>query len=286
MIMKKYLLLMLTLAANQAWSQLSSKVSLPFAGVEFTIPKGWVGQETDAGYILGSHTEAGAIFLTTHQMTSVESLKQEAMNGFQEDGGTQLMIEGSPETLGQASIACVYSGTLQGQPVKAYAVGLVNPHGNGVTILSVTTPELFSERHRQLAQEIAGGMRFFKAEKAPIVDEWKQALTNARLTYMESYNTQGGGYSDKIVIDLCATGAFRHSKRYQMGIDTGGAYASDHNASQGSGSWTVSQDGAGNPILELTFNDGQVQAYTLQYVDDKTLLNGTRYFRTYDAGCR
>lgn len=276
---------MLGLVADIAWSQLSGKVSLPHAGVEFTIPEGWVGQETDAGYILGSHTEAGAILLSTHQMTSLESLKQEAMNGFQEDGGTQLQIEGAPETLGKTSIGGMYKGMLQGQPVKAYAVGLINPHGKGVTIISVTTPELFADRHRQLAREIAGGMRFFKAEKAPIVDEWKQVLTNARLTYMESYSNQNGGYSDKIVIDLCANGTFRHRKRYQMGLDTGGAMASDHNAAQGAGSWIVSQDGGGNPILELTFDDGRVQEYTLQFVDDKTLLNGTRYFRTYDGGC-
>lgn len=284
--MKKYLiLLMLGSVVDIAWSQLSGKVSLPYAGVEFTIPEGWVGQETDAGYILGSQTEAGAIFLTSHQMTSLASLKEEAMKGFHDNEGTQLMMESAPEALTERSIGGVYTGMLQGQRVKAYAVGLINPHGNGVTILSVTTPELFTERHPQLAQGIASGIRFFKAEKAPIVDEWKQALSNARLTYMESYSTQGGGYSDKIVIELCATGIFRHSKRYQLGLDTGGASASDNKASQGAGSWTVTQDGAGNPILELTFNEGQVQQYSLQYVDEKTLLNGKRYFRTYDARC-
>ena len=275
---------MLGMVADIAWSQLSGKVSVPYAGVEFTIPEGWIGQETGGGYILGSHSEAGAIFLTSHEMTSLASLKQEAMRGFQ-DESVQLMIEGAPESLSESSVGGHYNGTLQGQPVKAYAVGLINPYGKGVTILCVTTPELFSDRLRQLARQIAGGMHFFKAEKAPIVDEWKQSLTNARLTYMESYSTQGGGYSDKIVIDLCATGYFRHSKRYQMGLDTGGAFASDNNASQGAGSWTVNQDGAGNPVLNLTFHDGQVQQYTLQYVNEKTLLNGTRYFRTYDAGC-
>ena len=127
-------------------SQLSGKVTLPYAGVEFVIPAGWVGQETQAGYILGSHTEAGAIFLSSHESTSLEALTAEAMKGFTEQDGTQLFPEGNVEGLGEKALGAVYRGTLQGQPVKAYAVGLINPHGRGVTILSVTTPGVVSPK--------------------------------------------------------------------------------------------------------------------------------------------
>lgn len=283
--MRLFLLLLLWQLSLTATSQIAGKVTLAHAGVEFTIPEGWMGQENEIGYILGSQTEAGAIFLSTHQSTSVEALKQEAINGIYEDG-LQLSIEGSPEVLTPNSIAGSYTGALQGQAVKAYAVGLINPYGQGVSILVLTTPEMFTARHPQLAREIASNMRFFKAEKAPIVDEWKKALTNARLTYMDSYSSQGSGYSDKIVIDLCGSGYFRHSKRYSMGVDVGGAFGSDNSASKGSGSWDVIQDAGGNPILRLQFNQGEVKEYTLQYADEKTLLNGTRYFRTYDAACQ
>jgi len=268
-----------------AYSQLSGKISLPHAGVEFTIPQGWIGQETEVGYILGSQTEAGAVFLTNHQSTSLQSLKQEAMKGIYEEG-MQLMMQGSPETLGKTIIAGSYTGSFQGQAVKAYAVGLINPYGKGVSILVVTAPDMFSERHRQLGKEIADNIRFFEAETSPAVDEWKKALTNARLTYVESYSSQGSGYSDKIVIDLCGTGYFRQTKRYRMGIDTGGAFANDNSDSQGVGEWAILQDASGNPILEMKFNDGQIHEYTLQYANEKTLLNGKRYFRTYDEGCQ
>lgn len=266
-------------------AQLTGKVTLSHAGMEFTIPQGWLGQETGMGYILGSQTEAGAIFLTSHESSTLELMKQEAMKGIHDEGGTQLMPEGSLATLTENSIAGNYGGTLQGQAVKAFGVGLINPFGRGVTILAVSTPEMFADRHRALAKEIAKSFRFFKAETSPLVDEWRNALSNARLTYMESYNTSGGGYSDKIVIDLCATGHFRHSKRYNMGVDTGGAFANDHNASRGSGAWSIAQDASGNPLLELKFSNGDVSEYTLGYVDEKTLLNGIRYFRTYDAAC-
>lgn len=277
-----FILCHLTLVAH---AQVTGKVTLPHAGVEFTIPDGWIGQQTEFGYVLGSQTEAGAIFLSSHQSSSLESLRQEAMNGIVEEG-LQLSIEGTPETLSPNGIAGTYRGSFQGQVVKGYAVGLINPHGQGVSILALTTPQMFTERHQQLARQIAASMRFFEAERAPIVDEWKQALTNARLTYMDSYSSQGGGYSDKIVIDLCGAGYFRHSKRYNMGVDVGGAFGSSNSASQGSGTWEVVQDATGNPILRLSFSQGDVQEYTLQYVNEKTLLNGTRYFRTYDAECQ
>lgn len=266
-------------------AQLSGTVSLPHAGIEFVIPDGWLGQETGDGYILGSNTEPGAVFLTSHQATTLDALRAEAAKGIYEDGGTHLMPEGGIQSFGENALAAQYAGMLQGQRVKAYGIGLINPHGMGVTILVVTTPELFTDRHRTLAETIARGMRFSKAEAAPIVDEWRSALQNARLTYMDSYTTTGGGYSDKTVIDLCSGGFFKHSRNYNMGVDVGGAFGSDHSASRGAGTWQVLQDATGNGVLQLTFHNGEVQEYTLQYANEKTLLNGTRYFRTYDAAC-
>ena len=268
------------------FSQLSGTVTLDYVGVEFTIPDGWIGQQTDGGIILGSQTEAGAIILVQHAFSSLSDLRQEAINGVQDDQGITLMIEGTPEELGPSSIGAGYTGSMQGYPVKAYAVGLINPHGKGVSIFSITSPEAYSARQEQLAKDVAKGLRFFQAQVSAATSEWKKALTNARLTYMESYSSQGGGYSNKVVIDLCGAGYFKHSKNYNLSIDTGGAFGNDNDASNGSGSWQVIQDASGNAVLELRFKNGETDEYTLEYVNEQTLLNGTRYFRTYDAACR
>lgn len=266
-----------------AYPQLTGKVTVPQAGVEFTIPQGWIGQPTETGYVLGSNTEAGAIFLANHQSPSLAALRQQAMSGIYEEG-LQLRIEGTLEDISENAIGGTYAGSFQGQIVKAYAVGLINPFGRGVSILALTTPQMFTERHRQLAKEIAGTMRFFKAEASPIVNEWKNALTNSRLTYMDSYSTQGGGYSSTVTIDLCP-GFFKRDESNKVNADVGGVFGSGHSAGQGSGTWEIIQDTSGNAILELTYTDGRVKEYTLQYVDGKTMLNGTRYFRTNDAQC-
>lgn len=39
-------------------------------------------------------------------------------------------------------------------------------------------------------------------------------------------------------------------------------------------------------VLELRFTNGETVQYALQYVNDQTLLSGTRNFRTYDVTCQ
>jgi hypothetical protein len=195
--MRALFILILWQTAFFAHAQLTGQVTLPHAGIECTIPQGWIGQQTETGYILASQQEVGAILLSNHESTSLAALKQEAEKGINEEGGTQLIAEGVPETEGEHTVSALYTGMLQGQAVKGYAVGLINPFGKGVTILAVTTPEMFSERLRQLVKQVGQSVRFFQAETSGAIDEWKKMLTNARLTYLESYNGSGGGYSDE-----------------------------------------------------------------------------------------
>src|SRR5690606_38747643 len=82
--MKLFLFLFFSSLWMTAYPQLTGKVTVPQAGVEFTIPQGWIGQPTETGYVLGSNTEAGAIFLANHQSPSLAALRQQAMSGIYE----------------------------------------------------------------------------------------------------------------------------------------------------------------------------------------------------------
>src|SRR5690606_24843754 len=152
--MRLFSTLTILLFACSGYGQVSGTVKLDHLGMEFTIPSGWIGQPTEGGYVLGSHSEPGAIFLTSHESTSIDHLRQEATSGIY-DEGIQLQMVGEIENLSATSIGASYSGFLQGQAVKAYGVGLINPHGTGVSVLAMTTPELFTSRHVALAKEIA-----------------------------------------------------------------------------------------------------------------------------------
>ena len=283
-------LIFIITAFTSSLAQTTGEVNFETLGIRFTIPDGWVGQEVDGGYVIGSNTEPGFAFLTLHQYTSVAQLTQEALRCINEQNRTSLNLSGDVENLSGRSIGAEYSGTLEGQAVKAYVVGLVNPLGNGVTILAATTPEQYSATHKQLALQLANSTQFYQPETPPVVKEWKQTLQNSRLTYMDSYQSSsgsyggystGGGYSSKVLIHLCGQGYCKYQSNSSMSVDTGGAFGSSADSGQGNGTWEVVGNTQGGASLRLNFHNGEVYEYALEYKDEKTFLNGSRYFRTY-----
>jgi hypothetical protein len=288
------LLLSLSLAiavTPGAYGQTKGTVDYKYLGIRFVIPDGWVGQETQAGYLIGSHTEPGIGLVTTHQYKTIEQLGQQAQQGIYDQNGTALTVTGQLEAVGNNGIGGEFQGTLEGQPVKAYILALVNPHGDGVTIMSATSPHLYAPTHKNLALQLAKSLEFYKAETPPVVDEWREALKNCRLTYMDSYYSgggvgvggysTGGGYSSKEEIHLCAQGFFKYNSSSNISIDTGGAFGSSGGRGQGAGNWEVVGNSQGGATLRLNFHNGEVYEYVLDYRDKRTLLNGKRYFRTY-----
>ena len=280
-------------ASVNASAQSTGTVEYKYLGVRFVIPDGWVGQETQAGYLVGSHTEPGFALLSTNHYKTIDQLRQQAHQGIYDQNGTMLTLAGQLDPVGQNGIGGEFQGTLEGQPVRAYIVGVLNPHGDGVTIMTAAASNQYSSIHKTLALRLANSIEFYKAETPPVVEEWKQALQNARLTYMDSHYsggggvdvggtvyTTGGGYSSKVEIHLCAQGNFKYNSSNSVTVDNG-AFGGSHDSGKGAGSWTVVGNAQGGATLRLNFNNGEVYEYTLEYQNNKTLLNGKRYFRTY-----
>lgn len=262
----------------------------PYWGIRFKSPEGWIPQKTPAGYLLGSHTKKGFILVMQHDYTNVEQLRAAASEGLIDENGTALQLSGEVEAFGKQGVAANFEGTVEWQPAKAYAVGLLSPHGGGVTILTAVETGSFSDDYRGYVRAIAQSMVFSKPETPPVAEGWKQKLNGARLTYMDSYYSGGvdGSYvgaSEKEIIDLCPQGYFNFSGHSSLAVDggTGGGYnASGFSGGnkQGSGTWEVVHRG-NETVLTLRFHNGQVSEYTVTEEDGKTFLNGRRYFRTY-----
>lgn len=272
----------------------TGKVAYPTLGIEFTIPDGWLGQESEQGFLMGSNTEPGFILLSTHTHKHLDAIKREASRGISDGVSMQLQMTGEFNPLSQQAVAAEFSGIVEGQQARAYIAGVINPHGLGVTVMALTSSQQYSARYAELVGQIVSSLKFSKPETGPVVEEWRQTLQGAKLTYMDSYyssgpsyngNMTGGGYSTEIVILLCRNGRFSDSRNSSLSIDSGGAFGGSAGSDQGSGSWNVIGNASGGATLQLNYNDGSLAEYVLEYKDKKTLLNGTRYFRTYDAGC-
>ncbi|MEM7564657.1 MAG: hypothetical protein AAF353_16655 [Pseudomonadota bacterium] len=266
-----------------------NEVDYPYLGIKFTNPDGWQGRETEIGYMLGSHTEPGFILMRTHEAKTVETLRQEAAAGIYEDGGTSLQLEGEMEPVTAQGVGGTFSGTVEYQPAKAYIAAVINPFGKGVTILAVTDQQNFSARYQQLAQALAKSLKFAHPVEPPAVAQWKDALKGAKLTYLSTSggSDYSGGYSgtsSRSEILLCANQQFSYYDSSHSSFDASSGFGYASNSDNGQGTWEVSNDDGGNTLVLLHFNDGREFEYRIDYRDDKTYLNDTRYFRTYDHG--
>lgn len=268
--------------------QKTGKITYDQLGIEFTIPDGWVGQEGNGAFIMGSNSIPGIILLLPQSYTDIAAMKKDLMAGYADEAGTNLTAEGNSETLTDNTLGVIYTGVVEGQPAKGYAIGAFNHLGNEVAILALTTVSQFGDQHISLAKSVAKSLRFFAPKTAPIIEEWNQLLRGTKLTYLDSYYspsyTEGGisgGYSTKIVFDLCPEGYFIHYGNDLMSAGGESSNAFSSSKSEGSGTWKVIVNASGQPTLQFTFNNNEVWEYTLEMREKSLYMNGNKYYRTW-----
>lgn len=254
-------------------------------GLRCTIPAGWSSQLTESGYVFGSNTLKGIMLLLPNEATSLEEMRTAAHEGITEAGGTNLRLTGKIKPFTKNSLAAYYTGMLQGEKARAYAIGLLSPNGVGAIVLVAVEPQSYTPEHTKAVESLAHSINFYKPLIPPIALEWKQKLNGCRLSYFSRYSSGGSGYTSETTIDLCVQGFFRYGLNDETvwnavpGTLTGG-YAM--NRGKGSGTWQViAQNGA--PILQLNYYDGKVASYKLSTnAKGRTYLDGERYLRTCD----
>ncbi|MBN1996103.1 hypothetical protein JW935_01040 [candidate division KSB1 bacterium] len=278
------------IAPNPAGKPLAvsgNEVGDKYLGFKFRPPAGWIAQKTDGGYLLGSNTEKGFIVVIPHEYTTLEQVKTAAYEGMADENGTVLQVTGDMQAYGKNGLVADFGGSVQWKPATGRAVGMLSPYGGGITIMTAVEKQSYSPAYAGYVEQIANSVVFSRPEIPPVADEWKQNLTNCRLTYMWSYSSSGygdgsyAGGSQQTTIDLCGRGFFNYSDNNSMSVDAGsGTSGYGGGQSQGSGTWKVV--GRGNQaVLVLTFHDGQVYEYRLSMQEGKTYLDDKRYFRTY-----
>ncbi|MFZ1805580.1 MAG: hypothetical protein WAU36_00070 [Cyclobacteriaceae bacterium] len=290
----RLIFLLFILSCQSAFAQQIGEVDYPYLGIKFTIPTEWKGAESGDGFLIVSDTKQGLVYMMANEEKDLEKLKQEAEAGIQEEG-VSLQKSSEFEEVGKGGVGAEFEGIIQGQQAKAYVVGIINPFGYGVSIISATTKEIYTDVYKKLAQQIAMSIQFSEPIELPVTQEWREALKGAKLTYMKSNYSSGGvsvggystysGYSSHSEITLCTNGSFAYYSSDSFSVDTGGVFANSAGNKNGQGSWEVNTNGSGEPVLNLHFDNEKIYSYKLSYAEKKTYLNDTRYFRTYDAKC-
>ncbi|KPM30709.1 Hypothetical protein I595_3206 [Croceitalea dokdonensis DOKDO 023] len=284
------LLTVLVLVKN-GQAQQDNLVTYPQLGLSFEIPEGWSGQEIDNGYLMGSDTTPGFILVTTHDLTTISAIQKELSQKFEIGPNSKFFPVGAFETIDSKTVGNTFTGTISGTNAKAFICGVLNVYGLGLTIISAASEGLFSNSLREKSLEVAKSAYFenpdLETENSINYSEakdWVKKFSNCRLTYMESHTSYGtGGYGKKVKIDLCGQGYFNHSAYNSLSVSGGGYNGGYGSNTNGAGTWTMIEQN-GDVILRLTFNSGEVYEYTVTIDhNDKTFLNGKRYFRVYSG---
>jgi hypothetical protein len=216
-----------SLPALPVCAQTGREVVYRELGISFHIPEGWNGEERDEAFLMSSPSEAGIILLLPHEYTALAEIREEAERGIR-DEGISLQLEGPLETLGEHGLGGRFSGMLSGRMARAYIVGLINPHGQGFSIMAAADTAGYSDRLRELALAVAGSTRFFQPESASAVQYWKTELQNIRLYWSYSSTSRVGGYSgmsETEEIWLCGAGYFHYKSSSHNSFDSGGPSA-------------------------------------------------------------
>lgn len=272
-------------------TQTSQVIDYPSLGILFEVPNQWVVQEVDNGYLLSNPSTPGFILLTTHDLKNMKAIQEELVQGFTLGPNSTLTAIEAPEKITLNTMGGQYTGTISSKPAKAYILGMLNKNGLGLTLICGANSNAYSDHLKNAGLLVAESVVFYNPNDKTIVitdqnesAEWKEKFKNCRLTYMESYNSYGsGGYGKKIKIDLCAKGYFNHSSYSSMSVDAGGYSAGSGSHKKGSGTWKMLKK-KDQILLQLHFYKKEVYEYVVTVdMDDKTYLNGNRYFRTYEG---
>lgn len=250
----------------------------PAYGVSLNIPAGWTATEYAEGYLLQKQGEQGIILLGSHEAKNIQELQSEAMKGIQEDG-VILSPKGTPANFQNKGVMTFLSGTLQGKPAEAYAMAIMSPNGGGLLIIAIQEGQL-SNTLPIASHAIANSFTVKKIDKSSELQEWIQYLKGARLTYMDSYSSNtpgGGGYSTTKKLDLCSDGNFRYYSSDLSSFGDLGGYTGGKDYA--GGTWKIISEGP-NIYLMIYPQGGEPQSHHLTYPENKTHLNGERWFVT------
>ncbi len=285
-----FVLLFLLYAGVKVSGQITGHVNYEKIGIELDIPKGWYGQETESALILGSQTIPGLVSISTHNYTKQQLIDQ-AKQGIYDQNGTSLQLAGELMDIDENTVGGEFNGMLEYQNARAFIIGKANPTGGlGVTILTATLTNMYTDDHKNVTIQISNSITFTKIDRSSELKEWKEWLSNVRLTYMDSYYSSdytdggvSGGYSSEETIDLCAKGYFNFNSSSDVSVSGSGVSGLAYGNDAGAGNWDIQVGATGDFVLILTFHSGEQNTYTLTFEDEKLYLNGYRYFRTTEG---
>ena len=186
-----------------------------FAGwnIEYSLPQGWtLAQNMGRLQTLASNTEAGAIFLAPGMYHNANEAMTDLSQFYQLLNLQAYPMEppqGTTIAGLQATVATYVSTDQTGRTVQGRFISLLTPHGTGLNMLAMTTPDQMPKLRATL-ERLAASVK----ASPPTVNQ--QAIAALAGTWMLYAGASGGGSS--------VTGSTSHSHEESVVFDGRGSY--------------------------------------------------------------
>ncbi len=252
----------------------------PGWNIDYQLPQGWlVGQTQGRLQMLVSKTEAGAIFLAPGMYRTPEEAIADLSQFYQSLNLQGVPIEPHKNTsiAGLKAIVATYASMDQmGRTVHGRFISLLTPHGTGLNMLGMTTPEQMPRLGGTLEQLAAS-----VTAKAPSVNRQTiQALAGNWILYQGGYSggssstgTSSHSHEETVVFD--GQGSYQWQSSSSVSVTTPGYAGGAGRASSDSdrGTYTV----IGNTLV-MKGSKGQF-VFDIQIEGNRLTAGGKTYLR-------
>lgn len=253
--------------------------------IDYQIPQGWrVVQNLGRIQMLGSDTEAGAIFVAPGLYSSPNEAIADLTVFYQSMNLMGHPIEPPSETTiaGQrAVVATIASQDQMMRPVHGRFIGLLTPHGTGLNLLAMTTPDKFNALRATLERLAAT----VKAKPPSINQQAISALQGTWMLYSGGYSggssasgSSSHSYEETVAFDGRGNFQYQSSSSFMLNTPgSGGSYGG------GAGSASSDSDQGTYTVIERTLvlkgTKGQF-AVDIQLQGDRLVAGGKTYLRS------
>jgi hypothetical protein len=245
-------------------------------GVDFATPAAWKAVERDGMVLLVSDTEAGLMLVRFSRSVTRQSMLADYSAGLQEEGVALMPAAPAGDFAAGAyqGLAGELAGAARdGSRLKARAIGVLSPFGDGVLFLGLTTEDKYPQLKPRV-DALAASVRFSEPKIPP-------ANVAVAGQYFYYYSSSVGSYSREDSLSLCSNGMFNRkgesyaSQAGQWGVAGQSGYA---------GNWAADGDGRTGTII-LTYRNGRTARLRYQKSGLDIVLDGNKYGRFGDGSC-
>ncbi len=273
----KHLKCILLILLNSLIMNAQQHINLQDLGLNYTIPTGWASQ-VDGDYMFLKHNDiSGLMVIFESRSKSVADLLNLASNGIT-DEGVELRSLDDFRLTNENTVEGHYQGIYKDSIVKAFAIGVINGLGSGISILALSEPNHFNDNLKSEARKLIDSVKFEKVKPSKKTRFWKDRLVGNRLKYFNTRTSNdfngviSTGISDSETLELFNDNSFYYLVNNQSFVNSGTLGKGEGS----SGDYRIVTLGD-YTYLQLFFK-GDSQEFELSVTEsNNTLLNGRRY---------